>query len=201
VKYLSENEVGFDTTDLGFPSVSGCHAVVYVMSMGLFGLHNFGGAERDVWPGRSAVFANFVQNHDHYQGAGKLLYGVCYATGGNSRGYGDTLPKKVWTEELVAFAQALGYRGDIYGYDLASRNSPPPAYVDFRKVDTTCVIQTAPWNNNSGTRGANQWPLNHRMFRRVTGTNDYALQDVNTVVTSVATSPPTTVYPEKLAKV
>jgi hypothetical protein len=163
--YLSENEVGFDPTGLGFPSISGCHAVVYVMANGLFGLHNFGGAERDVWPGRSAVFANFVTNHAGYREPGKLLYGVCYATGGNSRGYGDTAAKQVWTEELAAFAQALGYHGDICGYDLAYQNSPPPAYVDFHKVNMTCVIQTAPWNNNSGTSGANALLVDHRMFR------------------------------------
>jgi hypothetical protein len=140
VLYLSENEVGFDPTDLGFPSIGGCHAVVYVTANGLFGLHNFGGAERDVWPGRSAVFANFVKNHAGYRGAGKLLYGVCYATGGTSRGYGDTAPKKIWTEELAAFAKALDYRGEIYGYDLVNQSFPPAAYVDFHKIDTTCVI-------------------------------------------------------------
>src|SRR5262245_3841932 len=122
-KYLSENEVGFDQTELGFPSISGCHAIVYATTNGLFGFHNYGGDARDQWPGRSAAFASFVDNHAGGPGAGRLLYGLCFLTGAQSRGYPE--PKKQeWTSELVALANALGYDGEIWGYDMAGSGLP-----------------------------------------------------------------------------
>ena len=198
--YLSENEVGFNTSDLGFPSISGCHAIVYVTTNGLFGLHNFGGADQVSWPERSAVLASFVNGYAGGPGAGRLLYGVCYATGGNSRGYGVTSPKQVWTEELGAFAEALGYSGAIWGYDLASQGVPPSVYVLFHREGsiTTCVIQVKAWNPAHSASGANPSPNDHQMIRRNQNGVGYSLQPKPNVVTSVTTAGLVTVYPEKL---
>ena len=198
-KYLSENEVGFDQSELGFPSISGCHAIVYVTADGLFGYHSYGGAERAQWPGRSAAFAGFVNNHAGGPGAGKLLYGVCYATG--NRGYGDTAPKQEWTGELTAFANALGYDGEIWGYDLTGSSIPSPAYVLYhRPAGTSCVIQVKAWNQADGARGPNPSPNQHQMIaRRGSSVNPPTLGAANNVVvTSVTTAGLRTVYPEKL---
>jgi hypothetical protein len=197
--YLKENEVGFDQNDIGFPSISGCHAIVYVTANGLFGIHNFGGADQASWADRSAVFANFVTNHPPGPGTGRHLYGVCYATGANSRGYGLQAPKAVWTRELAAFAMALGYGGPISGYDLVNRGIPPSVYVLFHNVGSTCVIQVKAWTDNDATRGPNATPLDHQMFRRHPNGVGYFLQQTSqNVVTAVTTTGLVTVYPEKL---
>jgi hypothetical protein len=60
VVYLSENEVGFDPTDIGFPTIRGCHAILYVTAGGLFGIHNYGGDNPAQFQERAAVFRDFV---------------------------------------------------------------------------------------------------------------------------------------------
>ncbi|HEY3910448.1 MAG TPA: hypothetical protein VGM07_11215 [Stellaceae bacterium] len=196
-KYLSENEVGYDQTELGFPSITGCHAIVYMTTDRLFGLHNYGGDARVHWMERSAALASFVSSHAG--GAGRLLYGVCYATGGNPRGYGGNAPKNVWTEELAAFAEALGYGGEIWGYDLADSGIASPAYVLYhRPAGTTCVIQVKAWNQAHSVRGQNPSPNDHKMMRRNEDGVGYRLQAQPNVVTSVTTAGLRTVYPEKL---
>jgi hypothetical protein len=195
--YLSENEVGFHQIRLGFPSISGCHAIVYVAN-GLFGLHNFGGADQAQWAERATAFAGFVTSRAGGPGAGKHLYGVCYATGANSRGYGLASPKQVWTRELTAFATALGYGGPISGYDLTNLGTPPSVYVLFENVGATCVIQVKGWSKGDGPTGPNASPLDHQMIARNTNGVGYGLKPKNNVVTSVPTSGLRTVYPEKL---
>jgi hypothetical protein len=195
-KYLSENEVGFDQTELGFPSIGGCHAIVYATTSGLFGFHNFGGDAVDQWPGRSAAFASFVDNHAGGPGTGGLLYGLCFLTGAQSRGYRQ--PKKQeWTSELVSFANALRYDGEIWGYDLGDTGLPSPVYVVYhRPVGTTCVIQVKAWNDADSARGQNSSPNDHQMIVK---RSVYSLgSTASKVVTSVSPAGLRTVYPEKL---
>jgi hypothetical protein len=194
--YLSENEVGFDPTDISFPSIRGCHAIIYVTANGLFGLHNYGGDNPAQFQERAAVFRDFVRGHGQGNGAAKTMYGVCYAT--TQRGYG-TNPKQNWLRELVTFATALNFNGPLYGYNLANRSFLPPAYVACGKVGDTCVIQVKPWDEGDKTEGPNNNPADYKMIARNKNGVGYELKATKQrVVTAVTTAGLVTVYPEKL---
>ena len=156
--YLNEREVGFDTTTLGFPSVQGCMAIVYVTDTGLFGYHNYGGSADDKWADRAQAFAQYVQNHAN-AGAGSRLYGVTYV---KVRGY-TTPGKTSWTGELTAFATALGYNGKIRGYDLSGAGILGSAYVEFRKKDDKCEMWVKVWADGDKTTGPNTHANDHKI--------------------------------------
>ncbi len=194
--YLSENEVGFDATSLGFPSIRGCQAVVYVTDRGLFGLHNFGGGDNNSFPLRAGIFRSFVTNHAQSGGVGSALYGVCFPM--TERGYSEV--KRVnWLGELKEFASKVGFGGPIYGYDLNNRIAIPPAYVRFEKTGGACVIQVKPWAEGDKTTGPNASPANYQAFGRANTSSPYTLRATKTnVVTNVTDAGLSTVYPEKL---
>jgi hypothetical protein len=197
--YLSENEVGFDTQGLGFPSIRGCHAIVYVTSRGLFGLHNYGGDLARDWPERSEAFKDFVTSHASGDGTGKALYGVCFATTQRAYGVGASTQKLNWTGELTAFADKLGFTGAIYGYDIAGKGFPPPAYVHVTSAGATCVIQVKPWDKADAGEGPNPSPADYQMIARRGSGVGYELKATKAnVVISMTTTGLQTVYPAKL---
>lgn len=125
--YLGENFVGFDAEGIGFPSIDGCHAVVVQTDKGLFGYHNFGGSDAAQFAGRAQALAQFITGHAK-NGTIKGIYGVCFHkkrpyTAGSS-----------WDDEMKAFAQALGYTGDMFGFDLSkdSKLGADSCYVEYR---------------------------------------------------------------------
>lgn len=199
MRYLAENELGFDPTGLGYPGIRGCHAVVYVTSQGLFGLHNFGGADDTSWKDRSDAFGVYVHAHAKGNATGKALYGICFASGKDSRGYGVGDYKSVWRGELTRFAGAVGFSGPIYGYDMAKQNVPPPVYVEAGWVGDTSVVQMKAWNKDDASKDNNLSPADHVLMRRNPNGVGYKLQATSEkVVTSVTRTGLKTVYPEKL---
>jgi hypothetical protein len=140
MQYLLEHEYGYDTDAIGFPSISGCHAIVYQTTGGLFGFHNAGGSAEDTWATRAQGFAGFVQKHLG-NGSGLQLYG-CSFVGDNRRGYTMGKVMKHWKEELKEVAAVLGYKGKIRGYDLAATGieDPASAYVEYQAADGQCDI-------------------------------------------------------------
>jgi hypothetical protein len=152
--YLVEHEVGFDTRLIGFPSISGCHAIVYVTDCGLYGYHNAGGSANADWAGRAQAFLSYVQGHHAFPSPGSRLYGATYVA--MNRGYKIDVPRKEsWRGELTAFATALNFGGKIRGYDLTDAGFPPSAYVEFRKVGEKCEIWVKKWDPAHGTLGPN----------------------------------------------
>jgi hypothetical protein len=193
LKYVGEREFCFDQSELGFPSISGCHAIVYVTANGLFGYHNYGGQTPDRWPGMSAAFGNFVHGNVNGGGAGKLIYGVCYAT--TNRSY-PGIAKATWLAELAAFGTAVGFTGPIWGYDLAVSGIPPSAYVTFFHTQGTCVIQVRKWVDHEDTLGPNASPTDHKTTAPASPV--YKINNVANVVVSVGATALKTVYPDKL---
>lgn len=201
--YLGNNHIGFDATELGFPSIAGCHAIVLVTANGLFGLHNMGGADPGQWEGRSTAFGTFVKGLGGSFGA-TIMYGVCYATGDNSRGYLDG-GKTAWLNELLSFAKKVSYSGPIWGYDLADQPVPPSVTVMFSKVGATCVIQVKPYVPTEDTKGAILNAAHHKLLKPVPGQNmqnpgtKYMIDAITTQVVRATTMAPfKTVYPGKL---
>lgn len=190
MKYLLEHEYGFDPERIGFPSISGCHAILYLTVNGLFGFHNAGGSAKDQWATRAEGFANFVKNHFLGNTKGLHLYG-CSFVGDNRRGYAVGKARKEWKEEPKTFVSALDYKGHISGYDLHAAGIPDPgsAYVEYRAAGGTCLILVKRWTDVGVTRGPNPSKMHHK---KRTGIGP------DTVITSVDTTNMIMVTPEKL---
>jgi hypothetical protein len=197
---LGNNHIGFDASGLTYPSIDGCHAVMYLTDAGMFGLHNLGGSAPADWDLRADVFKDFVSSHINGGSPGRAIYGVCFATGKTSRGYGlDNVAKTTWLAELAAFAKKLEFKGVIYGYDMSQQIHRPPVTVSYTRTGPTAVIQVKKHNQTDDTKGANTSPLNHRMIRRNTGTGKYFLQNTEVhIVTSTTNNGWKTAYPETL---
>lgn len=195
---LGENELGFNPTTIGFPSIQGCHAVVYQTAAGIFGIHNYGGDDEKQYKERAEIFRDFVQGHTSGTSAGQRLYGVCFAT--TKRGYDGKLSK--WRKELKTFADKLGFGGPIYGYDLAGRAFPADAsvFVRYDKVGDACVIQVKQWNDGDATKLNNpHQPGDYMRFGRNTHTSPLTLRPAYTrTIVTVTDAGLATVYPVKL---
>jgi len=203
VRYLNEREVGFDPGGLGFPSLDGCQAIVYLTDNGLFGYHNFGGADEASWPERSAGFGTFFNGHFLRGAKGRILYGVCYVT--TARGYGTENTQRKWKGELAAFADAVGFGGPIWGYNLSSSGIVPSAYVEFRKSGSECEIWAKKWNDSDKQTAANTTPMHHKILvrRQAPGGASYISQVENqtrNIVSTVAAAGMTRYHAERLRR-
>ena len=136
--HLCEREIGFDAVEIGFPSVFGCRAIVFVTSGGLFGYHLNGKLNAE----KQASFVNFITQHAH-RGAGRMLYAA-------SEGKG----LKYDHDELGKIAAALQYGGPIYWASLPPGGS---AYVHYQDVNhATCSITSRAWNDANDNVVANK---------------------------------------------
>ncbi len=182
MRYLNEREVGFDPERLGFPSISGCLALVYVTENGLFGFHNAGGSANDQWAPRSVFFGNFVRNHFLGGRPGRRVYGATFA-----HRYGPPF-RDNWRGELAAYGGSVGFHGAIRGYDLSAAGLPGSAYVEFRKVGPKCEIWIKPWNDHDRTTGPLDARMHHKWIKR-DGGGHYSLEEVAAqIVTNVTTA-------------
>jgi hypothetical protein len=88
--YLMEHEVGYDDTEIGFPSVSGCMAIALSTSNGLYGYHNppAGTQGGDSQEERARRFKVFLERED--LGVPQYLYGCTFRD--NRRGYACPSP-------------------------------------------------------------------------------------------------------------
>lgn len=163
-----EHEMAFDTNCLGFPSIQGCHAIVYQTNAGIYGFHVAGGSAAEDWPLNGQVFSDFVLAHGGgLIPAGSRLYGVTFVD--VQRGYFPEPKKPKWKGELVEFASKLGYTGKISGYDLDKRlptvqgGAAPSAYVEYRVNAAKCDVYVKKWDGpHQPNRTANIERTNHK---------------------------------------
>lgn len=136
--YLGEREIGFDTADIGFPSIGGCRAIVLVTAGGLFGFH-LSGTRTDT------KIKNFVQFIDgHASGHGRRNLYIASRIGGNSQ---HTDAQECYAE-IRAFAKGLDFDGPVHWADLSAVPGAS-AYVQFGSVqNNTCVITARTWNDH-----------------------------------------------------
>jgi hypothetical protein len=137
MKYVDERTATFDTDALGFPSIGGCHAIVYLTTRGLYGFHLLGGVSA---PHKFAVaFAEYVSKTRLAGESGLLLYGCTHVT--TQRGYPGE-PRFAWRDELRCFARALDGPASIRGVDLSRFNQDfrRSTYVEFRNKGGSCEI-------------------------------------------------------------
>jgi len=197
MKYLMEHELAFDANCIGFPSIQGCHAIVYQNATGLYGFHVAGGSGEAKWPHNARLFAQFVLKHDKLANSPSRLYGVTFV-GTNQRGY--SLPAQDnWKRELVEFATKLTYSGKISGYDLDNTldGTQDSSYVEFRRAGNKCDLHIAKWTGPlKPPRAANTANTDH-MGREGTMDNP-RLTNLANVVTGIGPHPLTHVHKKKL---
>ena len=146
MKFMGEHEMAFDGQALGFPSIQGCHAIVYQTSQGIYGYHNYGGSATAAFSVRAARFRHFLQQLGALNTPAYRLYGVSFV-GNNQRGYAMNDVKGQWKQELTEFANALNYTGKISGYDLYKtfQGANDCAYVEFRANHHKCDLYVRQW--------------------------------------------------------
>jgi hypothetical protein len=108
--YLAENEIGFDTSLVGFPGLGSCMGVVLQTAHGLFGFHAYGSNSN-----KTPSFGTWSSQHGSY-GPPTHLYGSCRW---DKRYAGRNLFVS-WLEEMRGIATALNYHGPVSGFDLSS---------------------------------------------------------------------------------
>lgn len=196
-RYVSERELVYSPHVLGYPSISGCHAIAFLTEGGLFGYHSLGGETAASYRLRAAKFAEFRDNHPAGRTAGKAIYAACYLTAGpaGARGYGE--PRRDnWLAELLTFAEKLDFGGPIYGYDLGSfPGIGRSAYVEIIRTGPTCVMQVRSWIDHEETKGTVDDPVNIRYLAR---DNAPITNRTGQTIVGVGNQPLKTVYPMKL---
>ena len=134
MRFLDTNQIGFDAQALGFPSVKSCQALVYQTDVGLFGFHA-SSSSLPVHRKKCDAFAQFVQNRSLVHAPptgnarGKCVIGVItrYERFGDKQGTKDN-----WGDELIAFADSLGFTGHVYGIQVDSHvDKNESIYVRF----------------------------------------------------------------------
>jgi hypothetical protein len=149
MKYLLEHEAGFDASCIGFPSITGCHAICLATNRGLFGYHNAGGSAVGSFHTRAQNFLAFVQGNL----GGTLpivhhIYGSSFI-GNNGRGYTQGWVRQEWRAELETIAGHFNYSGPISGCDLAQwirGDSSSSAYVEYESLGKGCTVSMKKWS-------------------------------------------------------
>ncbi len=204
MKYLLEHEVAFDDTALGFPSIQGCHAIVFQTAAGLYGFHVAGNSGDERWGPSGTLFSRFVNGVSGGSGTGTRLYGSSFI-GNNQRGYkvGQFVEKEYrakWKAELVAYATALRYTGKISGYDLykSFTASSASAYVEYRVNGDKCDVSVRQWTHGEhAPKVANRAPLHH-MIKGGGSLENQGLIRLTSSVSAVSRTGLTAISKEKL---
>lgn len=197
MKYLLEHQMGFDTNCIGFPSIQGCHAVVYQTSAGLYGFHIAGGSANADWALNAGVFRQFVASLNGLANPGTRLYGASFV-GNNQRGYSPVATTN-WKNELLAIASALGYTGKISGYDLfKTLGSNASAYVEYRVNGPKCNLYVRRWDANEHPPTAPNTDFTGHVAKHKTYGNPPTIIQLNNAITSVNRTQLTLVHKEKL---
>ena len=201
MRFLMEHEVGFADNELGFPSIQGCHAIVYQTAAGLYGYHNAGGSASDRWKPRAVRFAEFVRTHAGGTiPKGTRLYGISFV-GNNQRGYSPK-PKDNWKGELITFAAELNYTNKISGYDL-DKGLPgggKGAYVEYRKNGSKCDVHIREWDPRGVDAGEDRTANIHRNDHKFISVHFHIadLTDLDRVIRDIHHAPLTKISKEKL---
>lgn len=133
--YLVEDEIGFDTGLIGYPSLGGCMAVALQTEHGLFGFHDPPGHTA-----RTTKFDEFCRAHTQY-GALLNLFGSCKWTDRYAGGSAFTQ----WVAEMRDIAGKLNFTGVVSGLDITSAatgiTNIGAAYVEYVRSITSGAVQ------------------------------------------------------------
>jgi hypothetical protein len=197
MRFLGNNEFGFDTQSLGFPSIHTCHAIVFQSAAGVFGYHSMGGQVKQAWDVRATHFAEFVRVH---QGGaipqGTRLYGCAFVCAGGRYKGSAVDAKRLWKQELVDFASKLQHTGKISGYQINksinfAQGGHTSAYVEYVINGEKCDVALRQWGDNEHLPPltANNHRTDHMMMHPKKGPSvkDRVVENVNNMnLTSIS---------------
>lgn len=138
--YLDECQAGCDATDIGFPHVLLCMAVVLQTNAQLYGFH-FDSPTRS--QGYADAMLDFIQRKGGNVANGVRLYGVCHHANRNTmRAAPGGNADAAWRAEMTLIAGRLGYHGPVTGFDTAIIDPRNGTYVEFHRVagSTRCTV-------------------------------------------------------------
>ncbi len=135
--YLKENEIGYDSTLVGFPGLGSCMGVAIITTTGIFGFHSYGNNNT-----RGGTFGDYSRDHTHY-GVVLQLYGSAvwdnrYAGKGK---FGS------WADEMKFIGNQLNYHGKVGGFDISNMTSGittvvgESAYLEYRRDSLTHEVE------------------------------------------------------------
>jgi hypothetical protein len=153
VLHLFNNQVGFDRTTLGFPSVEGCNAIVYQTVQGLCGLHNYGGSSPDQHELRATAFNAFVQQLNiQHMDQSRNLYSVINST--NRYDCRKQDGRQSWVAEMRAFAKGLKFRGTVHLIALTAHLEKGSVYIqyDLNGNGDGCDVSYKKWSKMKEVR-------------------------------------------------
>lgn len=130
--YLDECQAGCNATDIGFPHVLLCMAVVLQTNAYLYGFHFDS-------PGNSDEYADALLDFIGRKGGnvanGVRLYGCCHHANRNStRNPPAANADTAWRAEMTQIAGRLGYHGPVTGFDTTIIDPINGTYIEFHRV-------------------------------------------------------------------
>jgi hypothetical protein len=134
-----ENEIGFDTTKIGFPGLGSCMGIVLHTDHGLFGFHAYGNNNP-----KGEAFDRYCRGHTRF-GTALHLYGSALW----DNRYAGANKFLSWVEEMTFVARQLNYRGRVSGFDLSNKASGVPAvpgesaFLVYKRHPTTSTVSLA----------------------------------------------------------
>lgn len=155
---VPENQMAYDATALGFPSILGCQAICLQTSRGLYGFHDLKTSEKTLNIGGSLTaqqagdaklteFANWVNGKLRQNETVTALYGVI------NRGE-QYIPSPSgnadWKSVLLGLANALNFNGPVYGARINShvekKGAERSVYVQFDQAGGVVSVGYKRWS-------------------------------------------------------
>jgi hypothetical protein len=163
---LKEHEYGYSTGALGFPSISGCRAVIYHTANGIFGLHQYRGPDPNVIKDFGDAFGEWVDKHRLDAGNGIALHVATYLAAPQTQYNKPVMQHHV--DEMKEYARGVGFRGRMYSYNLSAALGGSSAYVEARIGSNGCEVFANTWVHNHDKANSVSFDTsrrgNHQMY-------------------------------------
>lgn len=115
---LNEHQVGFHPTNIGFPHLGDCMAIVLHRTEGLYGFHFTPGNEMQLLAFKAYIDKSSLSKN----GTNIELYGSVRR---GRRWPGEKSVKIKWQDEMKKIADLIDYKGKVSGFDLSSTSHGP----------------------------------------------------------------------------
>ncbi len=129
--YLDECQAGCDSSDIGFPHVLLCMAVVLQTRAWLYGFHFDQPGLANEYMG---ALLDFIQRKGGDVTNGVRLYGCCnHAVRNTLRNAPAGNARAAWRAEMQQIAATLGYHGRVSGFDTDIIDPQNGTYIEFHR--------------------------------------------------------------------
>lgn len=148
--YIPEDQMAFDASKLGFPSVYGCQAICVHSSRGLYGFHDLKTGSKlhmtatQAGDAKLSVFGAWVLRQMQSSENLIAVYGVI------NRGQqysADTTGNAEWSAVLTSLSQAMNFTGNVYGARIDSHVSKKDsAYIEYSLAGNYVTVGFKRWS-------------------------------------------------------